>query len=86
MAFWHGVLRRCGRVPESTLALVGTTQRHPEAERPFGRDGISGLLDASRALRAREVSRPGPDDLAAAEASAEAAIARGRLSAGRRSR
>lgn len=35
--------------------------------REFGRDGISGLVTGDRAVRAREVSRPGPaDELAAA--------------------
>lgn len=34
----------------------------------FGRDGVSGLLSTDRAMRAREVSRPGPDDEAAAHA------------------
>lgn len=36
-------------------------------ERAFGRDGISGLVSANRAMRAREVSRPTPDDIRAAE-------------------
>ncbi len=52
------------------------TERHPEPERGFGRDGISGLVDANRALRAREVSRPDPSDQAAAEQAAAAALAR----------
>ncbi|GAA1392668.1 hypothetical protein [Luteococcus peritonei] len=30
--------------------------------REFGRDGISGLVDADRAVRAREVSRPREQD------------------------
>ena len=30
--------------------------------RDFGRDGVSGLVTLDRALRARDVSRPGPDD------------------------
>lgn len=55
---------------------MSTTQRRPEPERSFGRDGISGLVDAGRALRARDVSRPSAADLAAAEASAQAALAR----------
>jgi hypothetical protein len=53
-----------------------TPQRHPEPERVFGRDGISGLVDAHRALRARDVSRPDAADLAAGEAAADAALAR----------
>ena len=57
-------------------ATMTTSPRHPEPERSFGRDGISGLVDAHRALRARDVSRPGEDDLAAAEDAADAALAR----------
>ncbi len=53
-----------------------TTERHPEPERCFGRDGISGLLDASRAVRARAVSRPSEAELEAARQSALAAVAR----------
>jgi len=30
--------------------------------RDFGRDGVSGLVTLDRALRARDVSRPDPDD------------------------
>ncbi|WP_375423972.1 hypothetical protein [uncultured Friedmanniella sp.] len=30
--------------------------------RDFGRDGVSGLVTLDRALRAREVSRPDPED------------------------
>ena len=30
--------------------------------RDFGRDGVSGLVTLDRALRARDVSRPGSDD------------------------
>lgn len=35
--------------------------------REFGRDGISGLVDTDRALRAREVSRPTEEDRRRAE-------------------
>ncbi|MCW2810668.1 MAG: hypothetical protein JWP61_1126 [Friedmanniella sp.] len=35
--------------------------------REFGRDGVSGLVSADRAMRARDVSRPGPEDEAMAE-------------------
>ena len=42
-------------------------ERHTEPDRGFGRDGISGLVDANRALRARDVSRPGPEELEAAD-------------------
>jgi len=30
--------------------------------RDFGRDGVSGLLSTDRAMRARDVSRPDPED------------------------
>lgn len=33
----------------------------------FGRDGVSGLVTLDRALRAREVSRPTPEDEELAE-------------------
>ena len=51
-------------------------ERHTEPDRGFGRDGISGLVDANRALRARDVSRPGPAELEAAEQVVAAALAR----------
>jgi len=50
--------------------------RHPEPERGFGRDGISGLVDANRALRARDVSRPRPEQLCVADQLVAAALAR----------
>ena len=34
--------------------------------RDFGRDGVSGLVTLDRALRARDVSRPGAEDEAVA--------------------
>lgn len=37
-----------------------------EPEQRLGRDGVSGLVSASRAMRARDVSRPSEEDLAAA--------------------
>ncbi|MDO5500260.1 MAG: hypothetical protein Q4F67_11355 [Propionibacteriaceae bacterium] len=46
---------------------------HP---RDFGRDGISGLVSADRALRAREVSRPSAEDLAEAQRTAEELLGR----------
>ncbi|WP_157683611.1 hypothetical protein [Microlunatus soli] len=56
-----------------------------EAERPvedrdFGRDGISGLVSNDRALRARDVSRPGPaeEELAAQVVDSLIARAEGR--------
>ncbi len=53
-----------------------STPRHPEPERTFGRDGISGLVDADRAQRSRDVGRPGAADLAAGALAADAALAR----------
>ena len=37
-----------------------------EPEQRLGRDGVSGLVSPGRAMRARDVSRPTPEDLAAA--------------------
>jgi hypothetical protein len=51
-------------------------ERHTEPDRGFGRDGISGLVDANRALRARDVSRPRPEELEAADRVVAAALAR----------
>jgi hypothetical protein len=48
--------------------------RHPD--QGFGRDGISGLVTPDRATRAREVSRPTPQDLAAAEVALPHLLAR----------
>ena len=43
-----------------------------EPEQHLGRDGVSGLVTATRAMRARDVSRPTPEDLAdAAKVAAE---------------
>ncbi|GAB3701570.1 hypothetical protein [Mariniluteicoccus flavus] len=44
--------------------------------REFGRDGVSGMLDDDRAMRARDVSRPTDADVAAAELTVEAMVAR----------
>jgi hypothetical protein len=33
---------------------------HRVPARDFGRDGVSGLVNIDRAMRARDVSRPGP--------------------------
>ena len=52
------------------------SERHTEPDRGFGRDGISGLVDTNRALRARDVSRPRPDDLDAADQLVATALAR----------
>jgi hypothetical protein len=66
----------CWTVDGVYAATMSTAQRHSEPERSFGRDGISGLVDAHRAQRARDVSRPSDADLAAAEKAADAALAR----------
>lgn len=42
----------------------------------FGRDGISGLVTADRAMRARDVSRPTAADTAAAQDAVAAMLAR----------
>jgi len=52
------------------------SERRTEPERGFGRDGISGLVDANRALRARDVSRPRPGELETADRVVAAALAR----------
>jgi hypothetical protein len=44
--------------------------------RDFGRDGVSGLVSPGRAMRARDVSRPRPEDEQAAERVVEALLAR----------
>ena len=54
-----------------------------EPRREFGRDGISGLVDWDRAVRAREVSQPSPEDVARAERVVDQLVARAR---GRRRR
>lgn len=55
---------------------MNEADRHPETERSFGRDGISGLVDAHRALRARDVSRPTAAEFAEAELAVREALAR----------
>ena len=55
---------------------MSSPERHTEPERVFGRDGISGLVDANRALRARDVSRPRPEELEATDQVVAAALAR----------
>ena len=42
------------------------------SEQRLGRDGVSGIVSVGRALRARDVSRPTPEDVAeAAKVAAE---------------
>lgn len=65
------------------LADLPSGESTPRPSGDFGRDGVSGLLSGDRALRAREVSRPGPDDEAAARAVLGGLLARVE---GRRSR
>ena len=52
------------------------TERHTEPDRAFGRDGTSGLVNALRALRARDVSRPRPSEKAAGEQAVAVALER----------
>ena len=54
----------------------GAAEHDVPVPRDFGRDGISGLVTPDRALRAREVSRPRPEDEAEAAAGAEALLRR----------
>jgi len=57
----------------------GSTTSHESRDlwpRDFGRDGVSGLVTPARALRARDVSRPHPEDLQAAEKVIDGLIAR----------
>lgn len=44
--------------------------------REFGRDGTTGLVTPERAVRAREVSRPGPADKLAAAKVVQQLVAR----------
>ena len=55
---------------------MSTRPDRPGEKREFGRDGITGLVGWDRALRAREVSRPGPADIAQAERVVDDLIAR----------
>ncbi|MGD7786904.1 hypothetical protein ACQCX2_01095 [Propionibacteriaceae bacterium Y1700] len=50
--------------------MNSATQREP------GKDGVTGLLAGDRAMRAREVSRPGPAEEAAALAVVDSLLAR----------
>lgn len=60
--------------------MTGAASPSPESRdawpRDFGRDGVSGLVSPGRAMRARDVSRPGPEDEQAAERVVEALLAR----------
>jgi len=58
-----------------TYAQVMAAQ---ESEHRPGRDGVSGLVTPSRAMRAREVSRPTPEELAEAVAVAAEIVRRRR--------
>lgn len=49
---------------------------HHDRPREFGRDGVSGLVNTDRALRAREVSKPTSGDHQAAERVLESLLAR----------
>ncbi len=50
----------------------------PETDQSFGRDGVSGLVTPARAMRARDVSRPTPEDREAATKAAAEAVAASR--------
>ncbi|MGO4956139.1 hypothetical protein ACTQ49_02510 [Luteococcus sp. Sow4_B9] len=59
------------------MANDRTPPRRPgTGGREFGRDGVTGLVNADRALRAREVSRPTTTDRDAARGVVEALLAR----------
>ncbi len=48
-----------------THTVAGRTAPHEGRDlwpRDFGRDGVSGLVTGARALRARDVSQPRPED------------------------
>jgi len=62
------------RSPIPSTSVTKTLSSSPSAQetrdpwpRDFGRDGVSGLVSADRALRARDVSRPSEADEEAAE-------------------
>lgn len=44
--------------------------------RTFGRDGVTGLVTPDRAMRAREISRPTPEQAAAARDAVADVLAR----------
>ncbi len=71
--------RTAGDIP-----LPRDFSREGSASHDFGHDGISALVTHDRALRAREVSRPRPEDEAAAIRGAEELLRR--LSGGTRRR
>lgn len=78
-----GARRRNGADQDRTASRrPAQEEREDQAERDtpfphdFGRDGTSGLVTHDRALRAREVSRPTPEDEAEAVAGAEAMLRR----------
>lgn len=52
--------------------------RAQDSHREFGRDGVSGLVDHDRAMRARDVSRPTPEDEALAARVVDELVARAR--------
>lgn len=48
------------------MTMADKTER-PQPPREFGRDGISGMVNRDRSIRAREVSQPSQSDYAGAE-------------------
>lgn len=67
---------RAAPEPAAEAGREGTADRDAPLPHDFGRDGTSGLVNHDRALRAREVSRPRPEDEADAVAGAEAMLKR----------
>ena len=60
--------------------MEGPEPGRPAAEsaepRDFGRDGVSGLVDHDRAMRARDVSRPSAEQVVDAEQAVARLLAR----------
>ncbi|MGA4508422.1 hypothetical protein ACQB6R_09985 [Propionibacteriaceae bacterium G1746] len=67
-----------GRAGAGRTENGGPRRAEAGDRREFGRDGITGLVEGDRALRAREVSRPTTADLAAAELVVDDLVARAR--------
>ena len=60
------------------VAHPGDGAERPRDMRDLGRDGITAMVTADRALRAREVSRPGVQQLRDADAALERLLTRAR--------
>jgi len=59
-----------------TGSSTGGSESRDLWPRDFGRDGVSGLVSPGRAMRARDVSRPHPEHLRAAEKVVNGLVAR----------